>query len=66
MPTPTANFGRETALSPPAMLMDQLVRARTNRARKKHHLARVISSLILAVGLWLVIYAVSGRVIWIW
>ena len=53
-------------MSPPATLMDQLVRARTNRARKKHHLARVIASVILAVGLWLVIYAVSDRVIWIW
>jgi hypothetical protein len=66
MPTPTANFGRETALSPPATLMDQLVPARTNRARKKPHLALVIASVILAVGLWLVIYAVSGRVMWIW
>jgi hypothetical protein len=66
MPTATADFGREAALSLAATLMDQLVPARTNRARKKPHLAIVIASVILAVGLWLVIYAVSGRVVLTW
>ena len=43
--------------------MDQIATVRT---RSKPHPALVVASIVLAVGLWFVIYAVSGRVIWFW
>jgi len=46
--------------------MNQPTPIRTDRARKKPHPALVIASVILAVGLWFVIYAVSGRIVWFW
>lgn len=51
---------------PNAPLMDQLASVLPNRASKKPPLALVMASIVLAVGLWFVIYAVSGRVIWFW
>ncbi|MBP1179875.1 hypothetical protein JOE48_001839 [Methylobacterium sp. PvR107] len=35
-------------------------------SRKRPHLAIVAGSIVVAVGIWFVIYAVSGRVIWLW
>ncbi|MBN6823244.1 MULTISPECIES: hypothetical protein [Methylobacterium] len=46
--------------------MDQITHVRPSRTRRRPHAALVVASLILAVGLWFVIYAVSGRVIWFW
>ncbi|MGT2480465.1 hypothetical protein ACU4GR_20195 [Methylobacterium oryzae CBMB20] len=46
--------------------MDQLVPVRPARTRTKPHLALVVASIILAAGLWFVIYALSGRIIWFW
>jgi hypothetical protein len=34
--------------------------------REKPHLAIVAGSIVVAVGIWFVIYDVSGRVIWLW
>ena len=51
---------------PLASPMDQIAPLGSSRTRKKPHPALVVASIILAVGLWFVIYAVSGRVIWFW
>ena len=51
---------------PSLSLMDQIAPLRTSRTRKKPHLAAVVASIVMAVGLWFVIHAVSGRVIWFW
>ena len=51
---------------PNAPLMDQIASVHLTRTRKKPRLALVAASLVLAVGLWFVIYAVSGRIIWFW
>ncbi|ACB27587.1 hypothetical protein ABID82_003206 [Methylobacterium sp. PvP062] len=51
---------------PFATPMDQITHVRPSRTRRRPHAALVVASLILAVGLWFVIYAVSGRVIWFW
>ncbi len=48
-----------------AIPMDQIAR-RVLSHRKKPHPALVVASMALAVGLWFVIYAVSGRLIWFW
>jgi hypothetical protein len=34
--------------------------------REKPHLAIVAGSIVVSVGIWFVIYDVSGRVIWLW
>lgn len=46
--------------------MDQIAPIRSSRPRKRPHLAFVVASIVAAIGLWFVIYAVSGRVIWFW
>lgn len=51
---------------PSATLMDQIAPVRSGRTRRKPHPALVAASIVLAVGFWFVIYAVSGRVIWFW
>lgn len=51
---------------PFATPMDQITHVRPSRTRRRPHAALVVASLILTVGLWFVIYAVSGRVIWFW
>lgn len=38
----------------------------SSRPRQKPHLALVVASNVAAMGLWYVIYVVSGRVIWFW
>ncbi|APT34234.1 hypothetical protein MCBMB27_04943 [Methylobacterium phyllosphaerae] len=49
-----------------AIPMDQIAPVASSRTRKKPHPALVVASMALAVGLWFVIYAVSGRLIWFW
>ena len=66
MPTARADAGRQIWLPPTATLMDQIAPILSNRPRKKPHLGLVVASIVTAIGLWFVIYAVSGRVIWFW
>lgn len=47
-------------------IMDQIAPFRPIPTRKKPPLALVMASIVLAVGIWFVIYAVSGRVVWFW
>jgi hypothetical protein len=48
------------------LYMEQIAPEHRNGIRKKPHPALVVAAISLAVGLWFVIYAVSGRVIWLW
>ena len=51
---------------PSATLMDQIAPICIGRTRTKPHLALVMASIAMAVGLWFVIYAASGHLIWFW
>lgn len=42
------------------------VSSRHLEIRKKPHPAIVIGSVVVAIGIWFVIYEISGRVIWLW
>lgn len=46
--------------------MDQHVSSSHLEIRKRPHLAIVLGSIVVAVGIWVIIYQISGRVIWLW
>ena len=45
---------------------DQIAPSRSADTHTRAHPAAVMASIVLAVGIWIVIYAVSGRVTWFW
>ncbi len=66
METIRADIDCKPTMFSTATIIDQIAPVRPSRTRRKPHPALVVAWLVLAVGLWFVICAVSGRIVWFW